>query len=60
MTKHKVKCGTCGSEEVRKDAWGAWCVETQEWELDAIYDDDFCIDCDCSCTIIMEEIPDGG
>ena len=54
--KYKMVCGTCGSTEVRKDAWGAWVEEIQDWELEAIYDDSFCIECDCKCTIKSEEI----
>ena len=56
MRVEKV-CKSCGSENVKKDAWASWNTETQRYELDEFFDEnDFCVDCDSSTTIIEKEI----
>lgn len=42
----KPICATCGGDNVLKDAWARWDVELQEWQLDNVFDDAFCEDCD--------------
>src|SRR5690606_40474676 len=42
----QVVCGTCGSTDVSRDAWGDWNVATQQWELRSVYDDAHCHDCE--------------
>lgn len=51
-----ILCETCGSSDIRRDAWAAYNEDTGQWELDATYDDAFCIDCDAACDLIEEEI----
>lgn len=38
MSKYKMVCGRCGSEEVRADAYAEWNIETQEWEISNVFD----------------------
>ena len=45
MTKTYV-CSSCGSDNVRLDAWAAWSVETQSWKLATTMQHAFCNDCD--------------
>ncbi len=50
-----IVCETCGSFDIRRDAWAAYNEDTQQWELDATYDDAFCIDCDAACDLLEIE-----
>lgn len=38
-------CSSCGSRKVVRDAWAAWNMCTQDWELKSIFDDFCCEDC---------------
>ena len=52
----KMICATCGGDDVRADAYAAWNVDTQEWELITTFDKgSVCEDCGGECRI--EEIP---
>ena len=42
----KMVCGTCGGENVMRDAWAVWDVATQQWELGNVFDHAHCDDCD--------------
>lgn len=55
MTKIKMICSHCKSEDVVKDAWASWNKETQEWELSQTFDANFCNNCEESRSI--DEIP---
>ena len=44
-------CNTCGSEDVRIDAWAAWNVKLQQWELAETFDYAYCNNCDGECSI---------
>jgi hypothetical protein len=52
MTDHKegqriqIICGTCGSTDVSRDAWGDWDVKSQEWVLRTVFDNAHCHDCE--------------
>ena len=46
MARNNYVCSICGSENVRRDAWAIWNVETQSWELSTVFDAGFCDDCD--------------
>jgi hypothetical protein len=50
-----VRCSTCHSESVVRDAWACWSVERQEWELGQVFDHTFCEACEGECTI--EKVP---
>jgi len=39
-------CPTCQSEDVVKDAWACWNPETGLWELENVFDDEFCKKCE--------------
>ena len=52
----KMKCGTCGSIDVVRDAWALWSVEHQKWELSDVSDYAFCGKCDGETTVVEEEI----
>jgi hypothetical protein len=44
--KIRIVCGTCGSEDVSRDAWGDWDVRTQTWVLRTVFDYAHCHACD--------------
>jgi len=58
--KTRKKCGTCGSEEVVRDAWAEWDFEKQEWVLADIFDDAWCNTCEGECSIEDEEVTADG
>tara|TARA_B100000678_G_scaffold217394_1_gene184766 strand:+ start:3046 stop:3414 length:369 start_codon:yes stop_codon:yes gene_type:complete len=45
-TRLKMRCPNCGSEAICKDAWAAWDVTNQRWELGGVYDHETCIECE--------------
>jgi hypothetical protein len=55
MKVQKV-CKTCGSDNVVIDAWASWDVDSQEWVLENVFDQDFCNDCDGETTIIDKDL----
>ncbi len=44
-------CSSCGSDRVVRDAWAVWNAETQEWELQQVFDAAFCRTCEGECQI---------
>ena len=44
--KIRIVWGACGSEDVSRDAWGDWDVNTQTWVLRAVFDYAHCHACD--------------
>lgn len=46
MAKVDIVCATCGSNNIRMDAWAEWDIDTQEWILSDIFPNYFCINCD--------------
>ena len=38
-------CSTCGSRDVRADAYTAWSDEKQEWEIVTVFENTDCEDC---------------
>ena len=53
--KLRMVCGTCGSDDVSRDAWGDWDVQTQDWVLRCVFDYAHCHACDAETRI--KEIP---
>jgi hypothetical protein len=51
-----IICGTCGSDEVSRDAWGEWNVEAQEWELRTVFDYAHCHRCDGETRLVEVEL----
>lgn len=59
MTKvlKKPVCGHCNSDRILVDAWAAWDVESQDWVLDAVFEQTFCSDCDGETTPKWLSVP---
>lgn len=49
-------CSTCGSEDVRANADTGWNIDTQEWEIVAIFDSTTCEVCGGECSIEWKEV----
>lgn len=47
-----IKCRSCGSTDVRRDAYAAWNDAAQVWELATVYDDGFCVDCNGEASLV--------
>jgi len=56
MNKIRKVCGTCGSDEVTKDAWAVWDENEQDWVLDNVFDYEYCMNCEGDSNIIDVEI----
>jgi hypothetical protein len=41
----EIRCATCGSTDVRRDALASWNFEEQEWQLSGVLDEGYCEDC---------------
>ena len=52
-----IHCATCGSEDVRRDAFAQWNVEAQQWELAELYDGASCQACDCDTSLTESRLP---
>lgn len=44
-------CMDCGSTDVRCDAYAAWSVDRQEWELVTTFDNTDCETCGGECSL---------
>lgn len=42
----RFTCELCGSTNLRHEAWATWNPESQSWELDHVFDEARCEDCD--------------
>lgn len=53
------RCQTCGSERLAKDAWACWNPETGLWELEHVFDDDHCHQCEGETKLVWsrQEVP---
>ena len=49
-------CATCNSDQVQLDAWAAWSVETQSWELAATMQQAHCQNCDGETTLLEKPL----
>lgn len=59
MARIRIICSTCGSDDVRRDAYAAWSVEKQEWELSSVFDQGICEACGGEARLEEEEIEEG-
>ena len=51
-------CNLCHSTGVLVDAWAAWDIENQCWELHSTYEPtSICTDCDAECSYSMKPLP---
>ena len=53
--KVRIICGTCGSTDVSRGAWGDWDGAAQAWVLRTVFDYAHCHACDCETR--LEEVP---
>lgn len=51
-----IICGTCGSDEVSRDAWADWDTGKQEWVLGAVFDYGHCHKCECGSSLTEVEL----
>jgi hypothetical protein len=51
-----IACGTCGSDEVSRDAWANWDTRGQEWMLGAVFDYGHCHRCGTESSLIEVEL----
>ena len=51
-----IVCGTCGSDNVSRDAWADWSVTTQQWELGTVFDYGHCHKCDGESQLVEVEL----
>jgi len=47
-------CRTCGSTRVTKDAWAGWNSEAGLWELENVFDQEFCHQCEAQTTFVWK------
>ena len=52
----KMICETCGSDDVRVDAWAEWGVEAQKWVLAETYEYSHCNVCEGECNIVEKAL----
>ena len=52
---NRPRCVACGSFEVLLDAWASWNCEKMHWELDQVFDDAYCNQCEEQTTLTWEE-----
>ena len=54
--KVEMVCGSCGSMNIVADAHAIWNVDTQEWEVNNVFDKGhYCDDCEGECRIAERE-----
>ena len=58
MTKI-FRCETCKSTDVSQDAVARWCVETQQWEISCLLDNQDCSTCGDETTLECVEVEPG-
>lgn len=51
MTRKRMLCAECGSDDVVVDAWAEWDEATQEFVLRSVFDEMFCLACEQACDI---------
>jgi hypothetical protein len=51
-----IVCGTCGSDDVSRDAWANWDTREQEWVLGTVFDCGHCHCCDCESRLIEVQL----
>lgn len=51
-----IVCAECGSDDVRRDAWGEWDVENQCWELGTVFDQGYCESCGGEASLDEKEL----
>lgn len=54
--KTTVRCGSCGSADVMRDAWACWDDDTQDWVLGSVFDAAFCEACENDTTLVVNKL----
>lgn len=52
----KITCSTCGSDDVRRDAWAEWDIDLQKWVLGTVFDAGHCESCEGESRLVEEEL----
>lgn len=55
--QEKPVCSDCGSAEVFRDAYASWDIDTQQWIMQAVYDEAVCDACGDSCSLEWKPEP---
>ena len=51
-------CSKCGSERVVRDAWGCWNPASGLWELEDVFDQEFCKKCEDETHFVWKRVDD--
>jgi hypothetical protein len=54
--KTTIRCGSCGSADVMRDAWACWDDDTQDWVLGSVFDAAFCETCENDTTLVANTL----
>ena len=54
--RYAMVCGTCGSDEVSRDAWANWDTDEQQWVRGAVFDYAHCHRCDGETRLLQVEL----
>jgi hypothetical protein len=46
MARVKYICRVCKSDDVGRDAWTQWDMESQQWQIQNLMSESFCFKCD--------------
>jgi Protein of unknown function (DUF3768) len=49
-------CSKCGSERVVRDAWGCWNPASGLWELEDVFDQEFCKKCEAETHFVWKRV----
>ena len=52
----KILCKKCGSDEVIATANTSWSVKLQEWKIEDVLDDRYCMACEDECRTTEEDL----
>ncbi len=59
-TSIAIICGTCGSDNVSRDAWADWDTREQLWVLRCAFDYAHCHRCDGETRLLEVELREAG
>lgn len=56
MARVKYICRVCKSDDVGRDAWTQWDMESQQWQVQNLMSESFCFKCEGE--TILDEVRD--
>lgn len=59
MTRIKMVCSHCGSDDVMRDAYAAWDTVNQDWMLCNVFDQAYCNQCGGETSLTAVELKEG-